>query len=525
MSETYKAEREWRLRPEERDRRESTTDLPLGREGGATRALEAHSPEETLDPEDWDAFRALAHEMLDRVIDFQADVHGTPAWRPVPEEIERRFREPVPVSGSDDRATYDAFRDMVMPYPTGLHHPRWWGWAGGTGSPMGMMAALLGAGINAVPGNFDDAASRVEAQLLEWMKSLMGFPASAGGIVTSGASVANVIGLTVARDARIGADLEARGVRAAPGAPRMYASREVHSSVFKAAKLLGLGRGAVRLIDVDPAFRVRPDAMREAIERDRAAGDAPFLVIGTAGTINTGAVDDLEALADLAAETGLWYHVDGAFGAMAALSPETRDLVAGMERADSLAFDFHKWMYVNYEAGCVLIRDADAHRRSFSAGGDYLEPLPRGVGSRRDMAGGRGLQLSRGFKALKPWMMLRRYGAEKFGRLVAQNVHQARYLAGLIDASAALTRVAPVELNVVAFRHHDDALAPEQLDEVNRELLMRIHERGIAIPSSTIVGGRFTLRACICNHRSRRADFDDLVHAAERIVEEIRAEG
>ncbi len=495
-----------------------------GRGGIGEAPFEALPDEETLDPDDWDGFRALAHEMLDRMIDFQAGVRGTPSWRPVPMEIERRFAEPVPVTGAGDRAAYDAFLEMVLPYPTGLHHPRWWGWAGGTGSPMGMMAALLGAGMNAVPGNFNDGPARVEAQLLDWMKSLMGFPQSASGIVTSGGSVANILGLTVGRDAKLGADAASGGIRALPWQPRLYASSEVHSSVFKAAKLIGLGRGAVRLVAVDDAFKVRVAEMRAAIERDIAAGDKPFLIVGTAGTINTGAVDDLDALADLADEFGLWYHVDGAFGAMAALSPETRGLVAGMQRADSLAFDFHKWMYVNYEAGCVLIKDADAHRRSFSAGGDYLKPLARGVGAQPDMAGGRGLQLSRAFKALKPWMMLRQHGAAKFGRLVVQNVRQARYFAGLVDASDRLDRVAPVELNVVAWRHADPALAPERQDRVNRELLMRIHERGIAIPSSTIIDGRFALRVCVCNHRSRREDFDALIEAAERIVEEIRQE-
>jgi glutamate/tyrosine decarboxylase-like PLP-dependent enzyme len=356
------------------------------------------------------------------------------------------------------------------------------------------------------------------------MKTLMGFPSSASGIVTSGGSVANIVGLTVARDARVKADVINGGVRAAAGRPLLYASSEVHSSVFKAAKLLGLGRDAVRLAGVDGAYRVRVYAVREMIEGDLAAGHRPFAIVGTAGTINTGAVDDLHALADLAAEFGLWFHVDGAFGAMAALSPETRALVDGLQRADSLAFDFHKWMYVNYEAGCVLIRDAEAHRRSFSAGGDYLEPLPRGVGARPDTAGNRGEQLSRGFKALKPWMTIRQQGVAKFGRLVAQNVRQARYLAGLIDASNRLERVAPVELNVVAFRHDDPSLPTDQRDHVNRELLMRIQERGIAIPSSTMLEGRFTLRVCICNHRSRLSDFDDFVAAAEQIVDEIRAE-
>jgi glutamate/tyrosine decarboxylase-like PLP-dependent enzyme len=494
-----------------------------GEEIGAAAA--AHPvAEETLDPADWEAFRSLAHEMVDRMIDYQRDVREGPGWRPVPAAVDRRFREPAPAAGAGARGAYSEFLDLVLPYPTGLHHPRFWGWAGGTGSPLGMMAALLGSGMNAVPGNFNDGAARVESQLLAWMKEVMGFPAAASGIVTSGGSEANLVGLTVARDARAGAEVSTDGVGAAPGRLVLYASTEVHSSVFKAAQLLGLGRDAVRLVPVDGRFRILIPELRGRLARDRAAGLRPFAVVGTAGTINTGSIDDLDGLADLAEREGLWLHVDGAFGAMAALSPATRPLVAGMERADSLAFDFHKWMYVNYEAGCVLVRDAAAHRRSFSAGGDYLAPLPRGTGSQPDMAYGRGLQLSRGFKALKPWMTIKEHGVEKFGRLVAQNVRQARYLAGLIDASPRLTRVAPVALNVVAFRFDDPAVAPERRDEVNRELLMRVQERGVAIPSSTLLGGRFTLRACICNHRSRTADFDDFVRGAGEILAEILAE-
>ena len=480
--------------------------------------------EETLDPADWDEFRSLAHEMIDRMIDYQRDVRKTPAWQPVPEDVDRRFRTAVPTAGTGAEGAYSDFLEMVLPYPTGLQHPRFWGWAGGTGSPLGMMAAALGAGMNSVPGNFNDSAARVEAQLLSWMKSLMGFPQDASGIVTSGGSVANIVGLTVARDARAGTDILDDGVGAVEGRLVFYASTELHSSIFKAAKILGLGRDAVRLVGVDEAFRIRIPELREQITRDREAGLAPFAIVGTAGTINTGAVDDLSALADIADEQGLWFHVDGAFGAIAALSPETRGLLDGMARADSLAFDFHKWMYVNYEAGCILVRDAEAHRRSFSAGGDYLEPLPRGVGSLVDMADSRGLQLSRGFKALKPWMTIRQHGIDKFGRLVAQNARQARYLGELVDRSEHLTRVAPVELNIVAFRFDDATLGGPERDEVNRELLMRVQERGVAIPSSTMIGGRFTLRVCICNHRSRREDFDDFVREAEAIVDEILAE-
>lgn len=480
--------------------------------------------EETLDPDDWEDFRDLAHQMVDRMIDYNRDIRRAPAWRPVPDAVEERFREAVPVRGAGARSAYDDFLEMVLPYPTGLAHPRWWGWAGGTGSPSIMMAAMLGAGINAIPGMFNDGAARVENQLLDWMKSLMGFPASASGDVTSGGSAANLVGLTVARDARVGGDTHHDGVGAAGGRPVLYASTEVHSSIFKAARILGVGQSAVRLIDVDPEFRIRIPELRSKIENDRLAGLQPFAIVGTVGTINTGSIDDISALADIAEEHGLWLHVDGAFGALAALSPATRSLVEGIERADSLAFDFHKWMYVNYEAGCVLVRDAEAHRASFSAGGDYLEPLTRGTGSLLDPSVGRGLQLSRGFKALKPWMSIREHGIEKLGRLVQQNVRQAKYLGALIDASERLTRVAPVALNVVAFRFDDPAMLPESRDRVNRELLMRLWERGIAIPSSTILDGRFSLRACIVNHRSRRDDFDEFVRAADAIVGEILKE-
>ncbi len=487
-------------------------------------AGEVVEAEETLDPPDWEAFRDLAHRMLDRLVDYQRDVRLEPPWRAVPEQVERRFTEPAPAEGLGAEGAYGDFLELVLPYPTGLQHPRWWGWAGGNGSPMGMMAAMLGAGMNAVPGNFDDGAARVEAQLLAWMKEVMGFPQSASGVVTSGGSEANLVGLAAARDAAAGsADVGRAGVRAVDQPLVLYASAEVHSSVYKAAKLLGLGRDAVRTVGVDESFRIRVDELEARIEQDRAAGLHPFAVIGSAGAINTGAVDDLEALADLTEAHGLWFHVDGAFGAMARLSPATKHLVAGLERADSLAFDFHKWMYVNYEAGCALVRDADAHRRAFSAGGDYLAPLPRGVGSRADMAGGRAVQLSRGFKALKPWLSIKEQGLDKLGRLVAQNVRQARYFAGLVDQSRWVRRMAPVTLNVVAFRHDDPSLEPHELDELNRELLMRVQERGIAIPSSTVLHDRFTLRVCICNHRSRRRDFDDFLASTEEVVRELRS--
>ena len=477
--------------------------------------------EETLDPQDWEAFRVLAHRMVDQMLDVQRTVRERPVWRPVPDSVDGRFGEARPVKGQGAEAAYQDFLELVLPYPTGNDHPRFWGWAGGTGSPTGMMADMLAAGMNPVSGLFNDGSARVEEQVVNWMKAALGFPEDASGVLTSGGSVANMIALAVARDARAGFDVSQRGVGAEEGKLVFYVSAETHSSMFKSAKLLGLGKNAARIIPVDDALRMVVPELEAAITRDRRDGLRPFAVVGTAGTVNTGAVDDLQTIADVTAREGLWFHLDGAFGAMAALSPKTRALVSGLERADSLSFDFHKWMYVPYEAGCVLVRDAAAHRAAFSVHADYLKPLPRGTGAQPESTNLRSPQLSRGFKALKVWMTLKEHGFEKFGRLVAQNVEQARYLGGLVEADPRLELMAPVALNVVPLRFAPPGADPTVLNQLNRELLMRIQERGIAVPSSTYVRGQFTIRVCICNHRSRREDFDLFAREAVRIGEEI----
>ncbi len=478
---------------------------------------------ETLDPADWDEFRQLAHEMLDEALDMQHDIRDAPAWRPIPESTGARFREGRPLDGIGTQAAFADLRELVLPHPTGTLHSRFWGWAGGQGSPTGMVADMMAAAMNSAAGNFDDAASRVEAQVTQWMKEAMGFPEAASGFITSGGSVANLIALAAARDAHAPEDSGRRGLS---GGPPMvfYASSETHSSMHKAAKMLGLGLDAVRTVPVNDAFRMRVDLLAPMIEQDRARGLHPFAVVATVGTINTGSVDDLEVAGEVARDAGLWFHVDGAFGAIAALSPHTAHLVAGMSEADSLAFDFHKWMFVNYEAGCVLIRRHEDHTRPFTTSASYLAPLPRGTAAQPDPGNLRGPQLSKGFKALKVWLALKDHGFDRHGRIVWQNVQQARRLAEMIDASDTLERVAPVALNVVAFRHRVSGLSDADADEFNRELLMRIQERGIAIPSHTIVHDRFTLRACIINHRTRMEDLDILVDALESIGREVLSE-
>ncbi len=471
------------------------------------------APEETLDPADWEELRALGHRMLDDMVDYLRDVRDRPVWQPPTPAAHALIAGPLPRDPSPAGAVYDDFRAAILPFPTGNTHPRFWGWVMGTGTPFAMLADMLASGMNAHVAGYDQAASHVERQALDWLKELLGFPLGAGGLLVGGGSMANLLGVATARHARAGFDIRANGLQADHPALVLYASTETHSWVQKAAELLGIGTANLRRIAVDAEFRMDPAALRAAIAADRAAGRRPFCVVGTAGTVNTGATDDLVALREICDAEGLWLHVDGAFGALAALSPAHRDRVAGLGGADSLAFDLHKWMYLPFEAGCVLVRDAAVQRAAFALTPSYLRPVGRGPAAGPMEFADVGVDLSRGFRALRVWMSLRHHGSDTFGRLIGQNIEQARYLAARIDAEQELELLAPVAMNVVCFRYvpTGPTRAGDALDALNTEVLLRLQESGVAVPSSTSIGGRFAIRVAITNHRSRRADFDLLV--------------
>ena len=478
-------------------------------------------PEETLDPKDWEAFRRFAHRILDDSVDYLAGVRGRKVWRPVPDGVKKRFQSPLPKEGEGEEAAYAAYQELVAPYPLGNIHPRFWGWVIGTGTPMGLMAELLAATMNNNAGGFDQSASYVEAQAVAWLKEMMGFPASASGILVSGGSVANLVGLNVGRRAR--APFEVRKLGLA-GGPRLmvYASKETHNSVQKAAEMMGLGTESLAYIPVGEDYRIDLASLKARVAEDRRAGKAPFCVVANAGTVNTGAVDPLDELADFCATEKLWLHVDGAFGALAVLDPARRALLKGIERADSLAFDLHKWMYLPYDVGCTLVRSEEAHTAAFAVEASYLNQLEGGVASGPRSFSDYGPQLSRGFRALKLWMNLKAYGLDAFSRLIAQNISQAEYLAEKVRKTPGLELLAPVPLNVVNFRYAPAGLEGEALNALNARILVALQERGIAVPSSTLLCGRFAIRVCITNHRSRREDFDALTAAVIELGEELR---
>lgn len=482
------------------------------------------TPEESLDPADWQAMRALGHRMVDDMMTLLEGVRERPVWQPIPKEVKEYLRQPAPLDPQDPQQVYQEFLENVLTESAGNIHPRFWGWVMGTGTPLGVLADMLAAGLNPNMGGGEHAHVYVEAQVLDWCKEMLGFPVDASGLLVSGGSMANLIGLAVARNRMAKTDLRKHGLGGSHRRMTVYASSEVHSSVQKAVELLGLGSDSLRLIPVKAEFQMDIQVLEKTIARDQTAGHEPFCIVGCAGTVNTGAFDDLDRLADICQGTDLWFHVDGAFGALAALSPDLEPLTAGMERADSLAFDLHKWMYMPFEVGCVLVRNEESHRRSFSLTPDYLTHSARGFAAGGSWFSEYGVQLTRGYRALKVWMSLKEHGLTRYGRLIQQNVDQARYLAGQVEETPELELLAPVPLNVVCFRYAAADLDDSVLNDLNNEILLRLHEGGTAVPSSTMIDGNFAIRAAITNHRSRREDFDLLVREVLRLSREVVAD-
>ena len=471
---------------------------------------------ETLDPADWETHRALAHRMVDDAVDYIRDVRSRPVWQDMPPDVRARFRSGVPEQGMPLQDVYRQVVTDVLPYPMGNIHPRFWMWYMGASNFTGAMGDFLAAILGSNLGGGDHAAAEIDKQVVNWMKEAVGYPAEASGTLVSGGSMANLIGLTVARNAMAGIDLRALGVGALPAPLRFYGSDQIHSCHRIAVEAMGLGDRALRRIPSDADCRMNVAALRAAIAEDRAAGLLPACVIATAGTVNSGAIDDLSAIADLCAQEGLWMHVDGCIGGLLAIAPQGRALVAGIARADSIAIDPHKWLHAPFEVGCALVRDAGAHLGTFTVTPEYLEVAPRGIASGvwlHDF----GLQTSRGFRALKVWMALKEQGLAKFGRLIDQDLAHARYLSARITATRDMTLCFPGVINIVCFRYDPGGLSEAALKRLNTEIMVQMQETGVAAVSDTTVRGRHCLRAAINNHRTTPADLDILVSEVARL--------
>lgn len=462
----------------------------------------------TLDPADWTDLRALGHRMLDDMFDRLAGLRDGPVWRPMPDDVRSGFREALPRAGIGVDAAYARFSETIAPYASGNVHPRFMGWVQGGGSAVGMLTEMLAGALNENCGGRDHVGLEVERQVVAWMAALLGLPDATGGLMVTGTSIANFLALLCARRRHLGPAVRATGLAGA----RLvgYTQAGAHRCVLGAFDMGGLGTKALRRVRVDTDFRIDLAALEACIEADRDAGLDPFLLVGTAGTVDVGAVDDLEALADIAVRQRLWFHVDAAFGALAAASPTRREQIAGIGRADSVAFDFHKWAQVPYDAGCILVRDRALILDTFAQQANYLAGASRGLAGGAPWPCDLGPDLSRGFRALKVWMTLQSFGIDRLGGIIDDCCALAARLAATIDATDGLVRLAPVPLNIVCFRYDDGG---DDLDALNADIAADLQESGDFVVSTTMIAGVRALRAAIVNHRTTTADIDALAAA------------
>jgi glutamate/tyrosine decarboxylase-like PLP-dependent enzyme len=455
----------------------------------------------------------------DRVVSWIANDRRTlperPVFQPFPADLAQRLAASQwPADEESADAILDEFEEMIGPYPFGNGHPRFYGWVNSPPDPMGVFAEALAAAMNPSCAGGNHAAIHVERAVVRWLAGAFGFPDDAGGLLVSGGSMAALTALAVARHLRAGVDVREEGLAGGPRL-RVYRSAEGHGCYQKAVELLGLGRRSLHAVATDASLRMIPAALAAAIEEDLARGERPLAVVASAGTVNTGAIDPLAEIADVCARYGVWLHVDGAYGAPAVLSGEHRPLLAAMARADSLAVDPHKWLYVPVECGLVLVKDAKGMRDAFS----LVPPYLRTEGGTSGVSAGPwlseyGFQQTRGFRALKLWMALKRRGVAGYGKAIAHDIAMARHLASLLRASDGELEVwEPQGLSIVCFRCVPAALRSDEpgLDTLNRSVVERVQLGGKAFLSSTVLGGRFYLRACVVNPRATESDLEALV--------------
>jgi glutamate/tyrosine decarboxylase-like PLP-dependent enzyme len=463
---------------------------------------------ETLDPQNWDEIRAQGHRMLDDMFDYAANIRDRPVWSPIPDDVRAQFRAELPRQPSGVGEVYREFTDFIVPYATGNVHPGFMGWVHGGGTAVGMLAEMLAAGLNANLGGRDHIPVEVERQVVEWTRAMFGFPSEASGIFVTGTSMANLMAVLVARTAALGPSVRQQGIGNEGALLTAYTSQAAHGCITTAMDISGFGSNALRSVAVDEFHRIDVAALRAQIVADREAGLKPFLVVGSAGTVDIGAIDDLVALSALCREEGLWFHVDGAYGALGILSPALAPRLAGIENADSIALDFHKWGQVPYDAGFLIVRDGRQHRDTFAAPAAYLRRETRGLSAGSSWPCDLGPDLSRGFRALKTWFTLKTYGTEKLGDVITRTCALAGYLEARILAEPRLELLAPVQLNIVCFRYR-----AADANEVNGNIVIDIQESGIAAPSTTLLDGKLAIRAAIVNHRTDTCDIDALISA------------
>jgi aromatic-L-amino-acid/L-tryptophan decarboxylase len=463
-----------------------------------------------------DEIRDWGNSVTQFIIEYLGELRDRPVYRQTSaREIRSGLDSKLPIKGTDFNSLLKIFRDSIVPFSRQNAHPRMFGYVQSPGTPIGAFADLLASTLNANLTIWRSAPAPVELErvTIDWIRQILGFPAEALGLFVSGGSMANLAALAAARQTKL----------ESLGRLRAYASSATHFSIAKAAALLGIGRENVRHIAVDDRFKMRLDDLVAKINADLEAGYIPFCIVGNAGTVDTGAVDPLGDIRDVADRFRLWMHVDGSYGAFAVLADSARKLFAGMEQADSIALDPHKWLYLPVDVGCVIYRDPEFAHAAFAHEAEYT----RMFGEQADEAfvcWNYGPELSRRFRALKVWMLLKGVGLDALGKTIESNLACARHLEEMVKASDDFEMAAPVELSIFCFRHLPAQLrdgSPHVIDGFNERLLVALQRDGSSYLSNTTLGSRFALRGCVLNYRTTLRDMEILLEDLRRVAKSL----
>jgi glutamate/tyrosine decarboxylase-like PLP-dependent enzyme len=479
-------------------------------------------------------FRELGHRLVDEIADFYAGLarRAVTAGQSA-EQIRALLGDRgLPQSGSAASDVLERAADLVIEHSLHNGHPRFFGYITSSAAPLGALGDLLAAAVNPNVGGWQlsPVATEIECQTIRWIAELIGYSRDAGGIMVSGGNMANIVAFFAARKAKTDWEIREGGLGTGGLGLRVYCSRETHTWVQKAADLSGLGTDAIRWVDTDAEQRMDPAILTTLIREDRANGMTPFLVVGTAGTVSTGAIDPLAEIASLCRAENLWFHVDGAYGAPAAVLPELAPEFEGLARADSVALDPHKWLYSPLEAACTLVRDPRHLPEAFSFSPDYYQ-FDEGEGWEGRNFYEYGMQNSRGFRALKVWLLLLQAGRGGYEQMIRDDIALAHRIYAAAEAHPELEAVT-CGLSIATFRFVPESLdcgaqgAADYLNELNRALVIGLQRAGEVFVSNAVIGGRYLLRACIVNFRTRSTDCDALAEivaaSGRRLDREMR---
>ena len=467
----------------------------------------------TLDPTDWDAYTKTAHELLDTCIERMKNADQYP-WREVPKELKKggyNLREDgIGYAQLSENLTRD-----ILPYHSGNTHPNFFGWVQGTGNPAAFLGDMVASAMNSNCGGRDHGAVYVERSVIDWTKKVMGFPETASGVLVAGTSQATVISLQCACVKALGADIRETGNT--NDNLRVYIASSVHAATIKAVELLGLGRRSLVHVNSNDGA-MDPDDLKQRIDADIANGLTPLAIVATAGTVDIGAFDDFHAIANVAQAHKIWLHVDGAFGAWAKLADgDVSKLADGLERADSLACDFHKWMYVQYDCAIALIRDRKIHEASFSSRPNYLAPQSAGIGGGDPWYCDYGIDLSRGNRALKIWATISTLGNAALGDAIAGNCQLASFMASEISKHRLMEVVVNVTSNICVFTANKNLPASTQ-SELNTKIAQELQLSGVAVFSTTKIKDVVVLRGAITNHRTSESSIRNALDAIDKAL-------